>query len=98
MRIELPSWQEISSQVERCVPLDPIEQFIYNHTPGGSIDESDFRSELEAALSFYVAAPQDKGSAGLHPTTGQVTPCTCKRYGNFRQCPVCGGSIFYQTV
>jgi len=28
----------------------------------------------------------------------QNTLCSCKKYGNFRKCPLCGDDIFYQTV
>jgi len=67
----LPEWTDLMYKVDANEPLDPVEQFIYDEEPAGD-EDGVWRAKLQAALYFFGGAPQDKGSAGLHPTTKQA--------------------------
>lgn len=92
MNIPLPlsKWEIISNKVDENEPLNPMERFIYENLPAGE-DGQLFYIQLRDAIEYVV-------ESAIKSPNSKRAPCTCKKYGNFRKCPVCGGDIFYQTV
>jgi len=55
----LPEWGETDLKQDAGVELDPVERFIYEHSPGDTEEEKIFRRQFQEALYFFGGAPQE---------------------------------------